>query len=73
MKKAFDIAILGGGAAGIMSALSAKEHHPKLSVCIIEKNSVIGRKILICGAGRCNLTNSNIDTNRYYGANKRFI
>lgn len=71
--KTFDVTILGGGAAGIMAALSIKEHHPQKGVCMLEKNSVIGRKILICGAGRCNLTNSNIDLNRYYGANKKFI
>jgi len=55
--KQFDIVIIGGGAAGMVAAISAKTHNPQQNVAIIEKSSELGRKILVSGAGRCNLTN----------------
>lgn len=56
----FDVAIIGGGAAGIMAALSAKFHHPDCSVAIVDRTTELGRKFLTSGAGRGNLTNSNL-------------
>lgn len=50
------ILIIGGGAAGLMAAVSAAQHGAK--VTILEKMKGLGRKILITGKGRCNLTNS---------------
>jgi len=50
------VLIIGGGAAGLMAAVSAAQHGAK--VTIVEKMKDIGRKILITGKGRCNLTNS---------------
>ena len=72
----FDLVIIGGGAAGIMSAISAKRSNPELSVCIIDRTFALGRKILVCGAGRCNITNIHLNEevdSRYYGASKPFI
>ena len=43
------IVIIGGGPAGIMAAISAKENHPEDEVVILEKNNTLGRKILITG------------------------
>ncbi|MEK7543586.1 MAG: aminoacetone oxidase family FAD-binding enzyme [Patescibacteria group bacterium] len=57
----FDVAIIGGGAAGIMAALSVKHHHPTFSVAIIDRTTELGRKFLTAGAGRGNLTNRNLD------------
>lgn len=57
----FDVAIIGGGAAGIMAALSVKFHHPAYSVVIFDRTFELGRKLLTAGAGRGNLTNSNLD------------
>lgn len=54
--KIYDIAIVGGGPAGCMAAITAAEHNKK--VVLLEKNDEIGRKLLITGNGRCNLTNS---------------
>jgi len=53
MKK---ILVVGGGAAGIMAAISAAEHGGK--VTLLEKMSSVGRKLLITGKGRCNITNN---------------
>lgn len=49
------VAVIGGGAAGVMAALFAA--HRGDTVTVLEKNAGIGRKILITGKGRCNLTN----------------
>ncbi|NQT06825.1 MAG: NAD(P)/FAD-dependent oxidoreductase [Candidatus Omnitrophica bacterium] len=52
----YDIAMIGAGPAGIMAAVRAMTGK-SLKVILIEKNSDIGRKILISGKGRCNITN----------------
>lgn len=52
-----DICIIGGGAAGMAAAISAKEENPKLDVLIIEKKNQMGKKILASGNGKCNLSN----------------
>lgn len=67
----FHIAIIGGGAAGSMVAISACSDDS--SVVLIERNNRIGKKILTTGNGRCNLTNTNISVDRYHGANPKFI
>lgn len=61
MKK---IVIAGGGAAGLMAAVSVAEKYGKdCSVTIIEKNSRPARKVMITGKGRCNVTNNcDLDT-----------
>ncbi|MBC8015261.1 MAG: NAD(P)/FAD-dependent oxidoreductase [Sporomusaceae bacterium] len=50
-----NIIVIGGGAAGMMAAVSGAQHGGK--VTILEKMSVIGRKVSITGKGRCNITN----------------
>ncbi len=72
----FDLIIIGGGAAGQMAAISAKKHHPEMSVAILDRTFALGRKILVCGAGRCNITNINLNksfADHYYGASAEFI
>ena len=54
--KEYDIAVIGGGPAGIMAAIAASQYSS--SVILLEKNSSLGRKLLITGGGRCNITNS---------------
>ncbi len=58
------IAIVGGGPAGIMAAISAKTNYPNYEVIILEKNNSLGKKLLITGKGRCNITN-NIDISEF--------
>ena len=50
------ILIVGGGAAGMMAASTIVESSHGTEVCIVEKNSMLGRKVLLSGGGRCNLT-----------------
>ena len=55
------IAIVGGGAAGLFAAITAKHYYPDTDVCIFEKNNKLLAKVAITGGGRCNLTNSFAD------------
>ena len=50
------VVVIGGGAAGMMAALSARE--AGASVTLLEPNEKLGRKLYITGKGRCNLTNN---------------
>ena len=50
----FDIAIIGGGPAGIMAAIAASRTS---RVILLEKNPSLGCKLLLTGGGRCNITN----------------
>ena len=52
------VVIIGGGPAGMMAAISCKEHNQNYDVVILEKNNTLGRKLLITGKGRCNITSS---------------
>ncbi len=49
------IIVVGGGPAGMMAAISASSS--KIEVTLIEKNASLGKKLLMTGGGRCNLTN----------------
>lgn len=64
MKK-YDVAVVGGCAAGLTAAISAKRKNPQLNIVIIEKLPRIGKKILATGNGRCNLTNINAVASDY--------
>jgi len=64
------IAIIGGGASGLISACFASEN---CNVTLFEKQKKTGRKILVTGNGRCNITNRNLDPKRYNGHNPEFV
>jgi predicted Rossmann fold flavoprotein len=53
----YDVVIIGGGPAGLMAACSAGMAGQK--VLVVEKNDELGKKLLISGGGRCNITNAN--------------
>ena len=70
MKK---VIIIGAGPSGIMAALYASMESSK--VILIDKNNVLGKKLLITGGGRCNLT-SNLPLDDFYShitGNKKFL
>ena len=69
-KKIEKVAVVGGGASGLIAAYFASE---KCKVTIFEKQKKIGRKILVTGNGRCNISNRNISGERYHGHNSGFV
>ncbi len=65
------VAVIGGGASGIMAACFAAADGN--TVVIFEKQKKIGRKVLVSGNGRCNITNRNVTVEKYHGKNPRFV
>ena len=62
------VGIIGGGAAGMLAAITAAKEGAE--VTIIEKNERVGKKILATGNGKCNLSNLEFGTNMYYCSNE---
>ena len=60
-----DVAIIGGGMSGLVSAIEVKRNYPEKSVVIFEKLEKVGKKILATGNGRCNLDNLTANENDY--------
>lgn len=52
-----DLAVVGGGASGLAAALVAASGERHCAVAVLEKNPRVGKKLLLTGNGRCNLTN----------------
>jgi len=50
------IAIIGAGAAGLMAAATALESSPNARIILFERNNRVGKKVMISGGGRCNVT-----------------
>ena len=59
------VLIIGGGASGMMAALSARKEGAE--VCILERQARVGRKLLATGNGRCNLSNYHVSPAHYHG------
>jgi len=72
-KTSFDLIVVGGGAAGLIAAITAARHGHK--VLLLEKLSKIAAKLKATGGGRCNLTNtlSNDDFMARFGRDGRFM
>ncbi len=69
----YDLIVVGGGPAGMLSASTAASRG--LKVCLLEKNEKLGRKLFITGKGRCNVTNYG-DINDFFQnviANPKFL
>ncbi|MCW8953501.1 MAG: NAD(P)/FAD-dependent oxidoreductase [Sulfurimonas sp.] len=73
LKKEYDLIVIGGGAAGMMAAITAARGGK--NVLLLEKLSQIGAKLKATGGGRCNLTNtlSNEDFMAKFGRDGRFM
>ncbi|MBU1912237.1 MAG: NAD(P)/FAD-dependent oxidoreductase [Candidatus Omnitrophica bacterium] len=67
----FDIAVIGGGAAGITAAISACRKGKKVIIC--EKMPRLGKKILISGSGRCNISNLDLNEAHYNPESRELV
>ena len=70
----WDVVVIGGGPAGMMAAGTAGKNGAK--VLLIEKNATLGKKLLITGGGRCNVTNAETDTRKLlekFGETGKFL
>lgn len=56
-KERFRLAIIGGGASGMLAAISAAMILPGRDIVLLEKNQELGKKLLATGNGHCNLSN----------------
>lgn len=68
--QAFDLIVVGGGAAGLMCASVAGQRGRR--VIVLESSNKIGKKILMSGGGRCNFTNLHCAPEHFVSANPRF-
>ncbi len=71
LNNSINIAIVGGGAAGLIAAITAAE--AGAAVTLFEKNSDVGKKILASGNGRCNISNTSLHTANYFGTRHAFV
>ena len=67
------VLIIGGGASGLMAAITAKKFAPSAQVIIAERLDRVGKKILATGNGRCNFSNINTKPVNYYGKDPSFV
>ena len=74
LKHVFDVVVIGGGPAGMMAASEAARRGA--ITALVEKNSEPGKKLLLTGKGRCNITCGNTDPGhivRAFGARGKFL
>ncbi len=73
-EKEIDVIVIGAGPAGIIASIKAAKSG--VYVVLIEKNENLGKKILLTGKGRCNLTNAEFNSRKLvenYGKNGKFL
>ena len=64
------VAIVGGGASGLLCAIICAR--ASLDVSLFEQNSQCAKKILVSGNGRCNITNTNLTSEKFFSSNPNF-
>ena len=69
----YDIIIIGGGASGLVAAISARESGSTKSVLVIEQNPVAGKKLSRTGNGRCNFTNKDLSIDHFHTPDKDIV
>ncbi|MDE6597804.1 MAG: aminoacetone oxidase family FAD-binding enzyme [Clostridia bacterium] len=65
----FDVAIIGGGAAGLACASRLSERTKNLKIAVIEAGERAGKKLAATGNGQGNVTNANMSAEHYFGGN----
>ncbi len=71
MPKRFDVAVVGGGAAGLVAAVSASRRGGSVVIC--ERMPRLGKKILVTGGGRCNLTNDELKPEAFTSGSREIV
>jgi predicted Rossmann fold flavoprotein len=66
-----EVVVLGGGAAGLMCALTAAGQGRQVRV--LERSNKLGKKILMSGGGRCNFTNLQVEAENFLSDNAHFV
>jgi predicted Rossmann fold flavoprotein len=66
----FDVIIVGGGASGLLCAITAAQRGRR--VLVLDSSNKVGKKILMSGGGRCNFTNLNIEPDCFLSENTHF-
>lgn len=67
------VVVVGGGASGIVSAISIKKNNDKNRVIVLERNSSCLKKLLMTGNGKCNYFNDIQDSSKYYSQNMDIV
>jgi predicted Rossmann fold flavoprotein len=73
MQSAIDVAVIGGGAAGLFAAIWAARKNPDARIVVLDGAKRIGAKILIAGGGRCNVTHHHVDEKAFAGSSPAAI
>ncbi|XMB85906.1 NAD(P)/FAD-dependent oxidoreductase [Mycoplasmatota bacterium WC44] len=68
----YDVIVVGGGPSGMMAAITAARNGFK-KVLLIEKNNELGKKLLVSGGGRCNITNLKSNNDLMQFVSDRFL
>ncbi len=68
-----EVAIVGGGAAGLATAVFLARERPGTSITVLDGARTLGAKILISGGGRCNVTNRSVGPADFNGGPARFV
>ncbi len=68
-----DVIVVGGGAAGLATAIFAARSRPERRILILDGARKLGAKILVSGGGRCNVTNSVVTEADFNGGSSRFV
>ncbi|MDR2679252.1 MAG: NAD(P)/FAD-dependent oxidoreductase [Tannerella sp.] len=66
----YDVIIIGAGASGLMAAIEAAKRGRR--VLVVDHAGRVGRKLLVSGGGKCNVTNTYISASDYFGADNSF-
>ena len=66
----YDVIVIGGGASGLMCAITAGQRGRR--VLVLEGSDKVGKKILMSGGGRCNFTNLDVLPKNFISNNPRF-
>jgi len=73
LRATIDLTVVGGGAAGLATAIFAARSMPEQTVVVVDRAKKLGAKILVAGGGRCNVTNRVVSASDYCGGTANVI